>query len=99
LLSWLDWIVTCSGRRLLVQTSRLELPRVELCITTTLFGTRKPGWRHMEIQVNSFLRVDNMSVTKLSLLGFLRHVAVAKHMGLVLLRLVDSIVVPLNVSL
>jgi len=30
--------------------------------------------------------------------GFLRHVAVAKHMGLVLLRLVDSIVVPLNTT-
>jgi len=30
--------------------------------------------------------------------GFSRHVAVAKHMGLVLLRLVDSIVVPLNTT-
>ncbi|KAG8744908.1 hypothetical protein FRC10_009278 [Ceratobasidium sp. 414] len=31
--------------------------------------------------------------------GFLRHVAVSKHMGLMLLRLADSIVVPLNVTL
>ncbi|CAE6386040.1 unnamed protein product [Rhizoctonia solani] len=30
--------------------------------------------------------------------GFLRHVAVAKHLGLVLLRLADSIVLPLNTT-
>ncbi|QRV76487.1 vacuolar protein sorting-associated protein [Ceratobasidium sp. AG-Ba] len=30
--------------------------------------------------------------------GFLRHVAISKHMGLMLLRLVDSIIVPLNTT-
>ncbi|CAE6426887.1 unnamed protein product [Rhizoctonia solani] len=30
--------------------------------------------------------------------GFLRHVAIAKHLGLVLLRLADSIVLPLNTT-
>jgi hypothetical protein len=81
------------------QMRRFREHPVMLSITTTPFGIRKPGWTSMAIQVSSFVLATLGVSNYLTSVGYLRRVAIAKHLGLVLLRMSDSFILPINVSL